>query len=76
MIQRTKWYIDKRPIINGDIVIIADECAPRNCWKKGVVIDLHPGGDGKTRSVTVKTAVGIYKRPVSKLIVLDVGATL
>jgi hypothetical protein len=36
------------------------------------VTNLHPGPDGRVRTVTVKTAVGIYKRPVAKCAVLDV----
>lgn len=69
---RTKWYQDQRPIETGDIVIVVDDGAARNCWMKGIVTELHPGPDKKVRSVTIKTAIGTYKRPVAKLVVLDV----
>lgn len=70
---RSKWFEDQRPIKVDDIVLMMDESLPRNCWLKGRVTMLHPGQDGKTRSVTVKTQMGIYKRPVARLIVFDVG---
>lgn len=70
---RTKWFKDQRPIKVDDIVLLMDESLPRNCWLKGRVTKLYPGPDGKARSVTVETTMGIYKRPVARLIVLDVG---
>ena len=36
----------------------------------GKVIAVHPGQDGKVRVATVKTAGGIFKRPIVKLILL------
>ena len=34
------------------------------------IIQVHPGKDGKVRVVTVKTAKGIYRRPVIKMVPL------
>jgi hypothetical protein len=70
--KRTKWYTDQRPIKEGDVVIICDEAGTRNCWEKGVVIELREGPDGKCRSATVRTARTTRLRPVSKLAILDV----
>ena len=39
-------------------------------WPLEKVIDVHPGKDGGVRVVTVKTAKGIYKRPVVKMVPL------
>lgn len=75
MRQRTKWFEDQRPIAIDDIVILMDENAPRNCWIKGRVEELYPGDDGKVRSVSISTSMGKYKRPVTKLIILDVRKT-
>ncbi|XP_053699271.1 uncharacterized protein LOC128746246 [Sabethes cyaneus] len=70
--RRTKWFVDTKPIENGDIVVIVDPKLPRNCWPKGRILCTHPGRDGQPRSATVRTASGIYERPVAKLAVLDV----
>ena len=39
-------------------------------WPVGRVIWTHPGCDNLVRVVTLKTARGVYKRPVSKVAVL------
>ena len=39
-------------------------------WPLAKIIEVHPGKDGKVRVVTVKTAKGIYKRPVVKMVPL------
>ena len=36
-------------------------------WPLGRILDNHPGNDGLVRVVTVKTATGTYKRPVTKV---------
>ncbi|XP_041781797.1 uncharacterized protein LOC121603231 [Anopheles merus] len=41
-------------------------------WLKGRVIELQPGKDGQIRSVKIKTAQGIYCRPVTGVAILDV----
>ena len=71
--RRTKWYnSDSLPVKVNDIVIIVDSTFPRNCWPKGRVIATRRGRDGEVRSATVRTAAGVYERPVVKLAVLDV----
>lgn len=72
MRKRTKWFEDQRPIEIDDVVLLMEENVPRNCWIKGRVSKLHPGTDGRCRSITVETNMGTYKRPVAKIIVLDV----
>jgi hypothetical protein len=70
--KRTKWYVDQKPVEEGDVVIIVDEDAPRNVWEKGIVTALHAGPDGKVRTATVRTASRVRRRPVAKLAVMDV----
>lgn len=71
--KRTKWYNSNTlPIEIGDVVVIVDPKLPRNCWPKGRVIATRPGRDGEVRSATVRTAAGVYERPVVKLAVLEV----
>ena len=36
----------------------------------GKIIAVHPGQDGKVRVATIKTAGGIFKLPIVKLILL------
>ena len=54
------------------MVIVVDNKLPRGCWPKGMIVATHPGRDGITRVVTVKTASGLYRRPVVKVAKLDV----
>ncbi|XP_062534718.1 uncharacterized protein LOC134203901 [Armigeres subalbatus] len=71
--RRTRWYENTKPITIGDIVIIVDPKFPRNCWPKGKVIGTSVNQkDNQIRSATVRTANGVFERPVAKLAVLDV----
>lgn len=73
LIKRTKWYEQKRSIQRGDVVIMVDPNGYRNNWQRGIVVRLYPAKDGVIRIVDVKNSSGaIFRRPVSKLIVLDV----
>ncbi|XP_037828693.1 uncharacterized protein LOC119616432 [Lucilia sericata] len=71
--RRSKWFTKQPPIKVGDVVIIVDSDMPRNCWPKGVVVDVAIAKDGQVRRATVKTEKSILQRPVAKLAVLDVG---
>jgi len=46
---------------------------PRGCWPKGRVTKTYPGTDGLVRVADVLTQWGTFRRPVSKLCVLDVN---
>ncbi|XP_065075283.1 uncharacterized protein LOC135699027 [Ochlerotatus camptorhynchus] len=70
--RRSKWFQSTKPIATGDVVIIVDPKMPRSCWPKGRVINTTASRDGQVRSVTVKTASGVYERPAAKIAVLDV----
>ncbi|CAG7720441.1 unnamed protein product [Allacma fusca] len=61
-----------QPVQVLDVVIITDENNPRNLWPKGINVATFPGKDGKIRVVEVETCTGTYRRPVRKIIVLDV----
>ena len=63
-----KWLTNDLAIKVGDVVLIIDEQAPRNIWRKGVVGQTFPGNDGEIRVVEIKTANGFLKRPSRKLI--------
>ncbi|CAG7828712.1 unnamed protein product, partial [Allacma fusca] len=70
--KRQKWNIDSPPVNVGDVIIIADAQFPRNTWPKGIVVKVYPGRDGRIRVVDVQTNTGTYRRPCTKIIVLDV----
>eukprot|EP00117_Sycon_ciliatum_P017532 scpid35642/ scgid16489/ len=72
--RRTKWFKAAEPIKVNDVVVIADPQLARSCWPKGIVENVYPGKDGKIRIVDVRTAMGTFRRPVSRICVLDVRA--
>ena len=65
-----KWHNPTRNVVVGDIVMLQESGTVPTKWPLGRVIETHPGKDNLVRVVTVKTAQGIYKRPVSKVAVL------
>lgn len=72
LIRREKWN-EKQPNVEiGAVIIMIDDKFPRSCWMKGIVTQVFPGKDGQVRVVDIRTINGIFKRPVSKIIVLDV----
>jgi hypothetical protein len=70
--KRTAWHVDSPPLKKGDVVLLMED-NPRNCWKRGIVLELHHGLDSKIRSVDIKTTNGIRTRPVRKLARLDLS---
>jgi len=66
----SKWHQPSRNIQVDDVVVLQMENTFPTKWPLARVIEVHPGKDGLVRVVTVKTATGTYKRPVTKLAVL------
>lgn len=67
-----KWIKENKNIAIGDFVLIMDSDGPRNVWPKGRVVKVFPAKDGCIRVVDVKTCNGIFRRPVCKIIKLDI----
>lgn len=65
--QRCKWHTTKSSITIGTMVLLKNELSPPLKWPLGRIIELHPGADGIVRVATVRTAKGIFKRPLVKL---------
>ena len=65
-----KWHVERRNVRVDDIVVISDNNPIRGKWSVGRVIEVFPGQDGKVRNLKVKTATGIYNRPISKIAVI------
>ncbi|XP_074031706.1 uncharacterized protein [Leptinotarsa decemlineata] len=73
LIRRSKWHGDSKSVSVGDVVLMVDPNGPRNIWQRGIINEVYPAKDGKIRIVDVKNSSGtIFRRPVSRLIVLDV----
>ncbi|CAG7709918.1 unnamed protein product, partial [Allacma fusca] len=70
--RRVKWHTEGRQIQVGDIVVIADKDGPRNTWPMGRILNTYPGKDGRVRVADVKTRDGVFKRPATKICILDV----
>lgn len=71
----SKWHHPSHEIQLGSLVLITDERLPPSRWPLARVIELHPGSDGLTRVVTLRTATSTFKRPTSKLAVLPVDSS-
>lgn len=66
--QRQKWLKDPQTTVNeGTLVVIKNELAPPLKWRLARIIKLHPGTDGVARVATVRTANGVFQRPLVKL---------
>jgi hypothetical protein len=53
----------------GDLVLIKDDNLPPLVWNKAVICDTHAGRDGLIRVVTLRTAKGTLKQPITKICV-------
>ncbi|XP_055589397.1 uncharacterized protein LOC129741675 [Uranotaenia lowii] len=56
----------------GRLVIIVDENQPPMKWKMARIHQVHPGNDGVTRVVTLRTSNGYMTRPVTKICMLPI----
>lgn len=68
--ERQKWTKERRNLMPGDIVLIADSTAPRNSWTLGRVLETFPDKKGLVRSVRVQAKTNTIVRPVTKLCLL------
>ncbi|XP_062538971.1 uncharacterized protein LOC134207265 [Armigeres subalbatus] len=55
----------------GDVVMIVDEALHRGSWIKGIVEAVYKGPDEKVRTVSVRTSKSLFKRPVTKIVLLQ-----
>lgn len=75
--QRPKWRIINKLAKISQIVLLQNSLAPPSQWELGrITAGCHPGDDGLTRVVTVKTARSEFKRPIVKLCYLPVEINL
>ncbi|XP_025267450.1 uncharacterized protein LOC112638978 [Camponotus floridanus] len=65
--QRNKWIIKGKPMHVGQMVLLKEDNNSPLTWPLAKIIEVHPGDDNLIRTVTVRTAKGIYKRPITRL---------
>ena len=58
----------------GQVVLIVEDNVPRPLSKLGLIVELHSGIDGIVRAVTLRTKGGLIKRPVQRLVMLEIEA--
>ncbi|XP_077262598.1 uncharacterized protein LOC143897666 [Temnothorax americanus] len=71
---RPKWVKASEEIQVGRLCLLRNETTPPTKWPLARIEELHPGGDGHVRVVSVRTATSRFTRPVSKLVLLPVSA--
>ncbi|XP_077275941.1 uncharacterized protein LOC143904855 [Temnothorax americanus] len=70
--QRSKWRKIRPSIQVGQLVLLRNPTIPPCKWELGRVTRCHPGSDGFTRVVTIKTAASEYRRLIAQICVLPV----
>ena len=68
MLARQKWLQKDDPLKIGDIVLLVDDQAPRNVWRKALVVKIFPNQDGQVRPAEVRTASRVLIRGTRYLI--------
>ncbi|XP_055585122.1 uncharacterized protein LOC129737973 [Uranotaenia lowii] len=71
---RSKWIESNEPLKKDDLVFVTDDLS-RNSWIRGQIVDVIPGKDNQVRQVLVRTSSGVFRRPVTKLAVIEVGSS-
>ncbi len=66
----TKWHHRSRNVQVGDVVLLKKDGLVPTKWPLARIEHVHPGRDGVVRVVSIRTANGVYKRPVTKVALL------
>ena len=71
------WKRWLKEMVEGDLVLLVDDCLPRSQWRMGLVKAVYPSKDGLVRSVEVKTgASSSLVRQIQKLCLLEESFSL
>ena len=65
-----KWHFPSRNLQVDDIVVLQEDNLVLTRRPVGRIIRTYPGKDSLVRVVDVKTSSGVYKRPVTKIVLL------
>jgi len=67
-----KWNRTAPSLKEGSLVLVVDERYPPSKWPLGRITVTHPGEDGHTRVVSIRTSTSTLQRPIHKLCPLPV----
>lgn len=71
---RPKWQQERPNMKPGDVVLMKDSEAPRNCWPMAVINEVYPSSDSLVRKVSIRVMrddkMVFYTRPITQLIYL------
>ena len=59
-----------RHLKSDDLILIKEDSLVSTHWQTGQILQTFPGQDGKVRVATVRTTAGVYKWPITKLVLL------
>ncbi|XP_015112558.1 uncharacterized protein LOC107038156 [Diachasma alloeum] len=71
----SKWHHPSNELKVGSLALLYDEQFPPPKWPLARVTALHPGKDGLSRVVTIRTASTTLTRPISKLVLLPISTS-
>ena len=67
---RQKWFKPQANVEVNDIVLLVDDMQHRSRWQLGRIMKTFPDKKGRIRTVTVKTKLNTFVRPITKLCVI------
>ena len=70
--ERQKWYKKCKNYKVNDLVLLVNEGTPRGKWSLGKVVQVFPDRAGLVRQVEVRVGHKYFKRPITKLCLLEV----
>ncbi|XP_070137047.1 uncharacterized protein [Drosophila bipectinata] len=73
--KRNKWRAPTRDLRVGYMAVIKEDNIPSNEWRLGMVDAVYPGSDGHVRVIDIRTARGLVKRPVVKVVLLPLDTS-
>ena len=74
-LNRYKWSQQTPEPCIGNLVLVKEDDLPPSRWLLGRVVAKHPGNDGITRVVSLRTKNAVIKRAISKICILPVMST-
>ena len=72
LMSRTLWKKPKPNLRVNQLVLLKEENAKRNLWPLGRIIKVFSDKDGLVRTVTVRTPLGQYDRPIQLIVPLEI----
>lgn len=70
--KRSKWFKDTRVLQVNDVVLLVDFSRPKIYWRRGIVVKIFPGRDGRPRVADVRIQIG-DERQVKRTAVVNLA---